>query len=138
MKRYYLVLILVPWLFGACGHKDKTSQETTQNTISAPAFNGDSAFAFVKAQTDFGPRTPNSEAHDRCAEFLWQKLNAYCDTVYVQQFTATAYDGKQLKSQNIIGSFSPEKEKRGTRIENMTSGEMANVVFDVLSRGGLI
>lgn len=34
--------------------------------------------------------------------------------------------------------FSPEKEKRGTRVENVTSGEMANAIFDVLSRGGLV
>jgi len=34
--------------------------------------------------------------------------------------------------------FSPEKEKRGTRVENMSAGEMAGTIFDVLSRGGLV
>lgn len=126
MKKYYLVLILVPWLFFACGHKEKTSQETTQNTISAPAFNGDSAFAFVKAQTDFGPRTPNSEAHDQCADYLANKLKTYCDTVYVQHFTATAYDGKALNSQNIIGSFSPDKKDRILLASHWDSRPMAD------------
>lgn len=34
--------------------------------------------------------------------------------------------------------FSPEKEKRGTHIENVTAGEMANTIFEVLSRVGLV
>lgn len=126
MKKYYLVLILAPWLFFACGHKDKPSQETKQTTISAPAFNGDSAFAFVKAQTDFGPRTPNSEAHDQCAAYLAAQLETYCDTVYIQDFTATAYDGKSLKSQNIIGSFSPDKKDRILLASHWDSRPMAD------------
>lgn len=34
--------------------------------------------------------------------------------------------------------FSPEKEKRGTRIENVPAAEMADTIFQVLSRGGLL
>lgn len=111
--KYSLPIIALSLLLFSCGHKqDKEQKEQPKSTISAPAFDSDSAFAFVKAQTDFGPRTPNSEAHKQCAAWLVSKLNAYCDTVYVQDFTATAYDGKLLKSQNIIGSFDPDKTER--------------------------
>ena len=30
-----------------------------------PAFDADSAYAFVKSECDFGPRAMNTEAHDR-------------------------------------------------------------------------
>lgn len=54
------------------------------------------------------------------------KLQVYCDTVYVQHFTATAYDGKQLKSQNIIGSFDPDKTERVLLASHWDSRPMAD------------
>jgi hypothetical protein len=113
MKYSFPIIIFLSFLLFSCGNKqDKGKTDQPKPEISAPAFNSDSAFAFVKAQTDFGPRVPNSEAHEQCAAWLVAKLQTYCDTVYVQHFTATAYDGKQLKSQNIIGSFDPDKTER--------------------------
>lgn len=113
MKYSFPIIIFLSFLLFSCGNKqDKGKTDQPKPEISAPAFNSDSAFAFVKAQTDFGPRVPNGEAHEQCAAWLVAKLQAYCDTVYVQHFTATAYDGKQLKSQNIIGSFDPDKTER--------------------------
>src|SRR4051812_24412448 len=44
---------------------------------NAPAFNADSAYAFVKAQVDFGPRVPNTKSHDACAEYLISKAKSY-------------------------------------------------------------
>ncbi len=99
-------------------HKGQDSQngggaQTEEPTaIEAPAFDADSAFTYVKAQTDFGPRVPNSPAHTQCAQYLTSKLSTYCDTVYVQNFNATAYDGTVLKSQNIVGTFNPAAYKR--------------------------
>ena len=61
-----LVLVL---LVSACGHNKPVQTDTTQpSSIEFPVFNADSAFAFVKAQTDFGPRVPNTEAHAQCAQ----------------------------------------------------------------------
>lgn len=91
------------------------SEEPTVEDVSpleAPDFSGDSAFYFVKSQTDFGPRVPNTSAHKRCADFLKKCLNKYCDSVIVQDFKADAFDGTKLNGYNIIGSFNPEKSKR--------------------------
>lgn len=125
MKKFW-IWIFVPLLLIAC-HGKKENKDTNKPTeISTFAFEGDSAFAFVKAQVDFGPRTPNSEAHEKCADYLTTKLLQYCDTVYVQSFVATAYDGKKLNSKNIIGSFSPEKENRILLASHWDSRPMAD------------
>ena len=81
-------------------------------SVDVPAFNADSAFAFVKAQTDFGPRVPNSEAHEQCAEWLVAKLSEYADTVMVQEFRTRLYDNKSIGGKNIIASFNPNASKR--------------------------
>lgn len=96
----------------ACNGTKNESSKVQPTAIEKPNFNADSAFSYVKAQTDFGPRTPASEAHEMCANFLENRLAQFCDTVIVQQFTATTYDKKKWPSKNIIGSFAPEKEHR--------------------------
>ena len=127
LMRKITIIISFSLLLFSCGHKqDKKTKDQPKPEISAPAFDSDSAFAFVKAQTDFGPRTPNSAAHEQCATWLVSKLQSYCDTVYVQHFVATAYDGKQLKSQNIIGSFDPEKTERVLLASHWDSRPMAD------------
>ena len=104
-------LLFAMMLITQCDRKkDKTPVE--REYVEAPAFDADSAFAFVKAQTDFGPRVPNSEAHEQCARYLLSALSAYCDNVMAQTFTATAYNGTKLQGTNIIGSFAPEKKRR--------------------------
>ena len=34
------------------------------------AFSADSAFSYVKRQTDFGPRVPNTDAHRRAGDWI--------------------------------------------------------------------
>ena len=76
-------MLISPLLFMQCD-RDKKKQPVQHETVEAPAFDADSAFAFVKAQTDFGPRVPNSEAHEQCARYLQTTLAEYCDTVILQ------------------------------------------------------
>jgi glutaminyl-peptide cyclotransferase len=77
-----------------------------------PAFDSDSAFAYIKSQVDFGPRIPNSAAHDRCADWMAGQLKKWADTVYVQSYTVKAFDGLQMRSKNIIASFNPKAKTR--------------------------
>jgi len=103
-------------LFISCNdsNKNKNSSDKTevQTAVVPPQFDPDSAFYFVKAQTDFGPRVPNTEAHKKCAQFLQNQLEKYCDKVIIQHFTATTFDGVKINGKNIIGTFFPEKQKR--------------------------
>jgi len=74
----------------------------------APKFNEDSAYAFVKAQVDFGPRVPGTPAHAKCAEYLSSKLKSYGWEVQIQTANITVYDGKKFVMKNIIASYRPD------------------------------
>lgn len=82
------------------------------NNIQIPVFNADSAFVFVKAQTDFGPRVPNTNAHEQCAVWLVDKLKEYADTVMVQEFRTRLFNNNGIDGKNIIASFNPKANKR--------------------------
>ncbi|MES2518329.1 MAG: M28 family peptidase [Bacteroidota bacterium] len=78
----------------------------------APDFKADSAFSYVKAQVDFGPRVPNTKAHKACGDYLVSKLKQFGCEVISQDFVATKYDGTKMNARNIIGSINPKAEKR--------------------------
>jgi glutaminyl-peptide cyclotransferase len=81
--------------------------------IYTPDFNPDSAYLFVKAQVDFGPRVPGTTAHAKCAEYLAAKLRSYgFDVIVPTGQTVKTYDGKQFALKNIIASWKPELQKR--------------------------
>ena len=48
-------------------HIDDTEELEKVQPVG-PEFNADSAYAFVKAQCDFGPRAMNTDGHERCAQ----------------------------------------------------------------------
>ena len=83
-----------------------------QTSLFVPDFRADSAYAFVERQVAFGPRVPNTAAHQACEEYLTAQLTRFGADVQVQKFEAEAYDGTSLSLSNIIGSFYPEQRKR--------------------------
>lgn len=104
-------------MFYSCTNETPTGKnaETVsqpQSRIQTPEFNADSAFTFVKAQVDFGPRAMNTKAHDNCAQYLASKLSQFADTLIIQKAQVKGWDSKILNIQNIIASFSPEKTNR--------------------------
>jgi len=116
MKNPLTLLITLAICFFSCNNSTQNINKTTnteeQLSIAIPNFDADSAFYFVKKQTDFGPRVPNTDAHKKCAVFLQNKLEKYCDKVVIQSFTTKTFDETKINGKNIIGSFLPEKEKR--------------------------
>ncbi len=93
----------------------KTSDETpavTKPDIPVPYFNADSSWAFIQRQVAFGPRVPDTPAHDSCADYLIQKLKSYTDDIIVQEGKVTAYNGIKLNIINIIARFNPEINNR--------------------------
>jgi len=81
-------------------------------TPQTPLFDGAGAFAFLTAQTDFGPRTPNSEAHARCLAYLEAELAKSAETVVMQNFVEQGYDNETLRLTNVFASFNAKAEKR--------------------------
>lgn len=108
-----LCLFLAFWGFGCNDNHPNQSHTQTDRPVSpASAFEKDSAYAYVARQVAFGPRTPGSEAHARCADYLYAVLAGYADTVMRQPFEAERWDGHPMQGVNLIASFAPEKARR--------------------------
>ena len=103
-------------LLVSCGSSKTKNGATddTQNTVNVqvPAFNADSAYAYIQKQTEFGPRVPNTKAHKDCGEYLAKMLESFGAEVHNQYANLAAYDGTILESRNIIGVYNPETKKR--------------------------
>lgn len=80
--------------------------------VQTPAFSGDSAYAYVAQQVEFGPRVPNTDSHKACADWLAATLERHGADVTVQAGRVTAFDGTRLDIQNIFGAFRPEVRRR--------------------------
>jgi hypothetical protein len=77
-----------------------------------PSFNADSAFTYCAAQCEFGPRTMNSEAHEKCADWIVAKFKQIGCEVKTQKADLQGFDGTTLKSTNIIASYNPKATTR--------------------------
>ena len=90
---------------------EETEEVAKVNPVG-PSFNADSAYAFTKAQCDFGPRDMNSRGHDLCGEWIVSKFKEYGCKVITQTATLAGYDGTKLRSRNIMASINPEATTR--------------------------
>jgi Zn-dependent M28 family amino/carboxypeptidase len=89
-------------------------------------FSADSAYRNAAAQLAFGPRVPNTAAHDSCAAWIETELERYGARVSVQTGTAKAYDGTELHYRNIMGSIRPEATNRVLLIAHWDSRHVAD------------
>jgi Zn-dependent M28 family amino/carboxypeptidase len=119
IKRPFYVFLVGSLFLGllSCKHLpgEKSEEDQKENKvveIQIPQFNADSAFKFVAEQVAFGPRVPNTIAHEECALYLEQKMKTYTSKVMVQEFQQRAYDGTVLNGKNIISQFNPTAKKR--------------------------
>ena len=101
MKRIIYSLCVICGLL-SCG-TTKKGQGSETKAVSV-RFNADSAYTFCTAQCAFGPRTMNSEAHERCGQWIAQKFAQYGYQVELQKADLKGYDGTVLKSTNIIAT----------------------------------
>ncbi|WP_375433924.1 M28 family peptidase [uncultured Hymenobacter sp.] len=111
-------LVLAALLLTGCFDNKKSATETAspehQKLPAAPSFIADSAYAYVAKQVAFGPRVPNTAAHVKTGDWVIGKFKRYGLTVREQPFEAMAFDGKMLRSRNIIAQFQPQAARRIT------------------------
>ncbi|MDD4373572.1 MAG: M28 family peptidase [Bacteroidales bacterium] len=114
----FTFIIQILFILNACDpgshseKRNKSNPNTKNVAVSVPEFNADSAFHFVAKQLAFGPRVPQSEAHQACASWLGEKMSEYADTLYLQHFRTRIYDQRAFDGVNIIGVFNPKARKR--------------------------
>jgi len=109
------IYLLVAFTMISCGNSKSTKNEERETRSEEPVgivFHADSALLYCQQQCDFGPRTMNSEAHERCGEWIANKFESFGMEVTKQNATLVGYDGTPLKSTNIIASYNPEAQDR--------------------------
>ena len=113
-----LFLFIFCFLFLSCTQEQpkpvssapSTKQQFVQSSV--PSFDGKNAYEYLKTQTNFGPRSPNSVGHKKCLEYLQHELTQLAEAVNLQPFTETGYDGEALNFSNIIASFNLQATTR--------------------------
>ena len=112
--KYFLFAIVLSFL-SACSfasHSEKTKQDDTIVRV-VPTFNPDSAYQYVKAQCDFGPRVPGTEAHTACLQYFVEQFSRFgADTVIVQEGESMIYDGTKMPIRNVVVSYGLGKPNR--------------------------
>lgn len=118
-----LIVLAVATLFVACnGPANKNTTPADSPTIdysqvAIPAFNADSAYQYVADQLAYGYRIPGTKAQSECANYLARQMRRWCDTVIVQDFPATLWNGTTVRGKNIIASIeAPAEASTGKRI----------------------
>jgi len=98
-------------LLAGCKHNAEAPKEDVRTVdytkVAVPAFEEDSARAYAEAQLAFGYRTPGSKGWAACCDWLAAQMRRWCDTVVVQDFKATLWDGREVPGRNIISSLRP-------------------------------
>lgn len=101
------IILTVLFMALSCGGR-KATTSTAPATVETPEFCADSAFNYIKTQTDFGPRVPNTDAQLECAVWLMKKLESFGADTYLQGFESVTFDKTKIRCYNIIGSFNPD------------------------------
>ncbi|MFT5883709.1 MAG: glutaminyl-peptide cyclotransferase [Arcticibacterium sp.] len=111
-----LTLVLAFSLLYSCQssstEETKTEKKGAETIIVAPDFDSESAFLKLKDQLDFGVRVPNTKGHVNCGDWIVNTLTSLNLEVQEQEFEAYSFEGKALKTRNIIGSYNPKATKR--------------------------
>lgn len=118
-SKIMIALLIVALIAGAAfnflpSNKAEVSETEEIEKVQpvGPDFNANSAYIYLQEQCDFGPRTMNSVAHDKCEKWIIQKFEQYGCKVTTQKATLNGYDGTPLRSTNIMASYNPKATTR--------------------------
>lgn len=130
---WVLGAVLCSWWLAACKPEEPKENGTNGRTVNvepfkpvAPDFNADSAYHYIAQQLAFGPRIPNTKAHEACAAWLVSQFKAFGAEVMVQSANITDRTGKQITLQNIIASYHPAAASRVMVTAHWDSRPMAD------------
>ncbi|GHV09927.1 glutamine cyclotransferase [Bacteroidia bacterium] len=100
-------------LIGLISCKQNTQATTESKTqVAVPELNADSAYIYTEKQVAFGPRVPNTPAHEACKQYFVDEFQRFGAEVTEQKATLYTYNSQAIQATNIIASFQPETKNR--------------------------
>ena len=117
-KTLAITALALSWALTACGGSQSKAQAgeagaQAEEAVSVPAFNADSAYAYVAAQTAMGPRVPGTAAHRQCRDWMAAMLKGFgADTVWVQRGSQDNHRGGTAEVNNVIARFNLKSPRR--------------------------
>lgn len=112
---FFIFTALLIIQFSACTSADSPNEDQDTGatlTVNIPEFNPDNAYNYIQKQVAFGPRVPNTPAHDSCAQWMADQFRSFGARVIVQEDQVKAYTGEMLNMKNIIASYNPDRNRR--------------------------
>lgn len=80
--------------------------------VKVPTFDRQKAYDYVAKQVSFGPRVPETPAHDSCAYWIKSVLDSAGWATQFQIATVAGFDNQPMQIKNIIASINPERKNR--------------------------
>lgn len=116
-RHFLVILLLFVTLHHGCKEKPQVEEPQVSDLpvvapVERPTFSADSAYAFIEAQVNFGPRVPGTAAHRNCANWLVSTFRRLGWETMVQETRVRVYTGKEVPCLNIIASINPDAERR--------------------------
>ncbi len=117
MISIFKIAVLPLLLLFSCNHRAEQQsvldipQDVTK-VIEKPVFSSDSAYYYIQQQVEFGPRTPGSEAHKNCADWLASSLERFGAHVTIQETVIETAEPQTVPCYNIIGTYNPDAKNR--------------------------
>ncbi|MBR6017878.1 MAG: M28 family peptidase [Paludibacteraceae bacterium] len=96
-------------MLGACGGNARTRRSSE---VVRPSFSADSAYRYIQTQLDFGPRVPETEAHDSCVAWLTEMFSRFGAEVTVEEGVTKDYAGENLRVRNIIAHIATDSSQK--------------------------
>ncbi len=125
MKQVLFTVVSMLLLFSCGNEKPKVTEDKDEVVkAKAPEFNADSAFYFIEKQVSFGPRVPETAAHNSCILWLEQKFKEYSVDVFIQEGPKT--NQTKYRIRNLIVSFNKEAKDRILLCAHWDSRAMAD------------
>jgi len=105
-------ILLSALLLISCKQANTQSITKSNTAIIVPEFNADSAYRYTAEQVAFGPRVPNTKAHQECGNYFTETFRRFGADVTEQNATLYTYKRYAIQAKNIIASFNADSKNR--------------------------
>lgn len=104
MDRSALILAGLLMLCACASAPNSAARSAESQDPPTSNFDSSKAWGHLIKQCDFGPRTPGTEAHKQCRDYLLEEMKKHCDNVRLQSFSHRwSQYARVINMWNVVG-----------------------------------